>query len=151
AFGSGAPGRSPVPRHAARPASTAGAGRPGRVGTLPVERTLRDRPAQDELPALLATLRAHVDYQRQLGVIGYPPAPRPVPARPAPPTPAPAPRRPSAPVQTANLFTEPGVAPADSLEALRAAIRDCQRCKLAPPPTHLVVGVCAPPARPGCR
>src|SRR5262249_56361543 len=69
-------------------------------------------------------------------------------ARPAPPTSAPAPRRPSAPVQTANLFTEPGVARADSLEALRAAIGDCQRCKLAPHRTTLVFGVGNPRARP---
>ena len=34
-------------------------------------------------------------------------------------------------MQTAILFAEPAVARADSLEALRAAIGDCQRCKLA--------------------
>ncbi len=109
---------------------------------------MRDRPAQGELHALLAAVRAQVDYQRQLGVIGYPAAARPAPsgaARPA--TPAPAPHRPAAPVQTANLFTEPAMARADSLESLRAAIGDCQRCKLAPHRTNLVFGVGNPRAR----
>jgi DNA polymerase len=114
---------------------------------LPIERTLRDRPAQAELPALLAALRAHVDYQRRLGVIGYPPAARPAAELPVTPAPAPAPRRPAAPVETASLFTEPGVARADSLESLRAAIGECQRCKLAPHRTNLVFGVGNPRAR----
>jgi DNA polymerase len=109
---------------------------------------LPDRPAQDELPALLAAVRAHVDYQRQLGVIGYPRAERPAPARPAAPAPAPPRRAPAGGhARTADLFTEPGVARADSLDALRAAIGDCQRCKLAPHRTNLVYGVGNPHAR----
>ena len=109
-----------------------------------------DRPAQDELPALLAAIRAHVDYQQRLGVFGYPPAPRPVPiptsAIPAA-MPASVDRRTPAVVETADLFAEPGVTRADSLEALRAAIGDCQRCKLAPHRTNLVFGVGNPRAR----
>ncbi len=107
-----------------------------------------DRPAQDELPALLAVIRAHVDYQRRLGVLGYPPAPRPVPV--PPPTTATAAsveRRAPAVVETADLFAEPGVTRADSLEELREAIGDCQRCKLAPHRTNLVFGVGNPRAR----
>ena len=109
-----------------------------------------DRPAQDELPALLAAIRAHVDYQQRLGVVGYPPAPRAVPtpasARPAA-MPASVERRTPAVVETADLFAEPAVARADSLDALRDAIGDCQRCKLAPHRTNLVFGVGNPRAR----
>src|SRR5262249_58611093 len=99
--------------------------------------------------ALLAAVRAHVDYQRQLGVIGYPRAARPAPARPAVPA-APARRVPAVGhAQTADLFTEPDVARAHSLDALRAAIRDCPRCQLAPHRTNLVYGVGNPHPRLG--
>jgi uracil-DNA glycosylase len=109
---------------------------------------LPDRPAQDELPALLTVIRAHVDYQRRLGVLGYPPAPRPVAVPPAPTaTAASVERRAPAVVETADLFAEPGVTRADSLEELREAIGDCQRCKLAPHRTNLVFGVGNPRAR----
>jgi uracil-DNA glycosylase len=109
---------------------------------------LPDRPAQDELPALLAVIRAHVDYQRRLGVLGYPPAPRPVPVPPPPTaTAATLERRAPGVVESADLFAEPGVTRADSLEELRAAIGDCQRCKLAPHRTNLVFGVGNPRAR----
>jgi uracil-DNA glycosylase family 4 len=109
---------------------------------------LPDRPAQDELPALLTVIRAHVDYQRRLGVLGYPPAPAPV-AVPAPPpaTAASLEGRAPAVVETPDLFAEPGVTRADSLEELREAIGDCQRCKLAPHRTNLVFGVGNPRAR----
>jgi uracil-DNA glycosylase len=50
-------------------------------------------------------------------------------------------------VETADLFAEPGVTRANSLETLRAAIGDCQRCKLAPHRTNLVFGVGNPRAR----
>jgi len=49
--------------------------------------------------------------------------------------------------ETRSLFTEPGVAGARSLDALRAAIGDCQRCKLASHRTNLVFGVGNPNAR----
>jgi DNA polymerase len=111
---------------------------------------LPDRPAQDELPALLAAIRAHVEYQQRLGVVGYPPAPRVV-ATPASASPATRPasveRRAPAVVETADLFAEPGVSRANSLEALRDAIGDCRRCKLAPHRTNLVFGVGNPRAR----
>jgi DNA polymerase len=111
---------------------------------------LPDRPAQDELPALLAAIRAHVDYQQRLGVFGYPAAPRPVPT-PTSASPAAIPAsvegRTPAVVETADLFAEPGVTRANSLEALRDAIGDCQRCKLAPHRTNLVFGVGNPRAR----
>ena len=56
-------------------------------------------------------------------------------------------RRAPAVVETADLFAEPGVTRADSLEELREAIGDCQRCKLAPHRTNLVFGVGNPRAR----
>ncbi len=60
-----------------------------------------------------------------------------------------APRSP-APVRTAvvagDLFAEPGLRDAASLEALRTYIGDCTRCKLAPGRTHLVFGVGNPKA-----
>jgi uracil-DNA glycosylase family 4 len=109
---------------------------------------LPDRPAQDELPALLAVIRAHVDYQRRLGVLGYPPALRSVPVPPPPTaTAASVEWRAPAVVETPDLFAEPGVTRADSLEELREAIGDCQRCKLAPHRTNLVFGVGNPRAR----
>jgi len=47
-----------------------------------------------------------------------------------------------------NLFSDTsGVYQAKSLEALRAAIGDCRRCKLWPGRTHLVFGVGNPKAR----
>ena len=108
-----------------------------------------DRPAQDELPALLAAIRAHVEYQQRLGVVGYPPAPRAVAPPPsASPAARPVERRTPAVVETADLFAEPGVTRANSLEGLRDAIGDCQRCKLAPHRTNLVFGVGNPRARP---
>jgi DNA polymerase len=97
---------------------------------------------------LVAAIRAHIEYQRRLGVSGYPIAARAAPAAPAAPA-ASRPPRPVAaePAQTASLFTEPGVARARSLDDLRAAIGDCQRCKLAPHRTNLVFGVGNPRAR----
>jgi len=47
----------------------------------------------------------------------------------------------------ASLFTEPAIARAASLPALRTAIGDCQRCKLAQHRTNLVFGVGNPKAR----
>lgn len=66
-----------------------------------------------------------------------------------PAAPAPAAAVPPAPVAAASRspFAEPAVAAAGSLDALRAAIGDCQRCKLAGHRTNLVFGVGNPRAR----
>src|SRR5262249_34321291 len=84
------------------------------------------------------------------GGFGSPAAPRPGPtptsASPAA-MPASVERRTPAVVETADLFAGPGVARANSLEGLRDAIGDCQRCKLAPHRTNLVFGVGNPRAR----
>jgi uracil-DNA glycosylase len=105
--------------------------------------------SQGELAELARALRTWVEYERELGVEGYPPAPTPrsgaVAAADVLPTPAPAAPRVAAP--TLDLFAEPGVARAGTLEELRAAIGDCQRCKLARHRTHLVFGVGNPHAR----
>jgi uracil-DNA glycosylase family 4 len=114
---------------------------------LPRERTCPDSTAQGVVE-LVAAIRAQLEHQRRLGVSGYPVAPRPsaVPAPTAVRPAAPQPVR-TDPAQTASLFTEPGVARAGSLDDLRAAIGDCQRCKLAPHRTNLVFGVGSPRAR----
>ena len=94
---------------------------------------------------LVAAIRAHLDYQRRLGVSGYTVSTRPIAAVPASERRAAATRTPqpdgAGPAQTASLFSEPGIARARSLDDLRAAIGDCQRCKLAPHRTNLVFGV----------
>jgi uracil-DNA glycosylase family 4 len=110
--------------------------------------------SQDELTEVVRALRAYVDYQRELGVLGYPPwaaapaAPLAAAGTPAPleqARDAPAPTRVAAP--DLDLFAEPAVARAATLEDLRAVIGDCRRCKLAPHRTNLVFGVGNPRAR----
>jgi DNA polymerase len=49
-------------------------------------------------------------------------------------------------VAAEDLFADPGVRDAATLEALRTAIGDCQRCKLAQHRTHIVFGVGNPTA-----
>lgn len=99
----------------------------------------------------MTAVRAQVEHQRRLGVLGYPVPPE-EPAAPAGAMPTTA----AAAVvtvaqgggeQVAPLFVEPAVAGAGSLAALRDAIGDCQRCKLAPHRTNLVFGVGNPRAR----
>jgi uracil-DNA glycosylase len=114
-----------------------------------------DPTSQGQIAELAAALRTYVEYQRELGVAGFPrdaapivAAPRsetpPVTAAPTPPAAKPATRGAE---PSPDLFVSPEVARADSLEALRAAIGDCKRCKLAPCRTNLVFGVGNPKAR----
>jgi uracil-DNA glycosylase family 4 len=89
-----------------------------------------------------------LEYQRATGVRGLPrDDPRAL-AAPFPGAraeqPAKLPQAPVTPVSvalTGDLFTQPGLARAKSLDELRAYIGDCQRCKLAPGRTNLVFGV----------
>jgi uracil-DNA glycosylase len=101
--------------------------------------------SQGQLAELARALHAYVEYQRELGVLGFPPG------APTPAAPRVAPAAEVAPVTsgaaTFDLFAEPAVTQAANLDELRAAIGDCQRCKLAPHRTHLVFGVGNPRAR----
>jgi uracil-DNA glycosylase family 4 len=94
--------------------------------------------SQAEIAALAAALRAWVDYQRELGELGFPPAPT---------SPAPAVRPAAEPQGTADHFSSAGLGETRTLDELVAHIGDCRRCKLAPHRTHLVFGVGNPRAR----
>src|SRR5262249_50317867 len=112
-----------------------------------MNRTPARHPAQARLSDLLDHVRAYVEYQRDSGVdalprrphvaahappAAAPPPPTPPPTPPAPPTPnpsAPAERTPTAAAPVSrDLFAAPEVQRTDTLEALRAALGDCQRC-----------------------
>jgi uracil-DNA glycosylase len=98
--------------------------------------------SQARVAEIAAALRTYVEHQRELGVLGFPPAAAPVAASTTPtiePTPVLA--------TTPDFFSAPGVGATVSLEALREHIGDCRRCKLAPHRTHLVFGVGNPRAR----
>jgi uracil-DNA glycosylase family 4 len=103
--------------------------------------------SQGPIAELAHAVATHVEYARELGVVGYPRTPRPA-ARPAPPPPparAPSVAVTAVPVQEG--LVEAPIAAAGTLAALREAIGDCQRCKLAPSRTNLVFGVGNPRAR----
>jgi uracil-DNA glycosylase len=120
--------------------------------------------SQVRVSDLAAQLRTRVEYDRELGVLGYPRgaaarAPRPAaPAspptrtpsarenavRPAPAAPAPPPRAAAAP---RDLLAPQGLADTRSLDELRTFIGDCRRCKLAGHRTQIVFGVGNPRAR----
>jgi len=105
---------------------------------------MRNAPSQAERAALAAAVRAYVEYQRDLGVLGFPraaPPPR------APAAAAPGERPASVPASNGAPFGAPGLGATRTLEELRSHIGDCQRCKLAPHRTHLVFGVGNPRAR----
>ncbi|HZP43454.1 MAG TPA: uracil-DNA glycosylase [Candidatus Binatia bacterium] len=114
--------------------------------------------SQGAIGEVAHVLRSYVEHQRELGVLGYPPADRrPAPvaasARPAPrATPTPAPPEEPAPLPSAARPTSGDLFAGDlvrtrTLEELRREIGDCRRCKLAPHRTHLVFGVGNPRAR----
>ena len=88
--------------------------------------------SQGQLAKIARAIATYVEYQRELGVLGFP---RSVPGRAAAARPAP---RVAASV---DLFADASVAQAGTLSELRAAIGDCRRCKLAPHRTQVVFGV----------
>jgi DNA polymerase len=91
---------------------------------------MADETPQAELRALLASVRARVEYARDGGVTGFPRVTaRLTPARSAVPT-----------------VNEPPATVAAPLDDLRAEIGDCQRCKLCKGRTHIVFGVGNPAA-----
>jgi len=116
-------------------------------------------PDDAQLAAVLDTIRAYIEYQRSTGLDALPRrvtratrSAAPVALQPAttPPSAAsdvvapPAPTKVAAPV--GDLFVASGVRQADSLDALRAELGDCQRCKLCRGRTNIVFGVGNPNA-----
>jgi uracil-DNA glycosylase len=113
------------------------------VTTRP-DAAMLDDSTRSALREVLRSLAAHVEWQRDCGAPWLPRGVRldrtaasaPPPIRPE------APRAESEPaierrsaaaaaVNTQDLFADPGVQKAETLDALRAHIGDCQRCKLA--------------------
>lgn len=93
-------------------------------------------------------MRAHLLHQRSLGALGFPRRPGLGGAQPEPSFDRPAGARPEPSGAPSREPAVPAdVAQAGDLDALRAAIGDCRRCKLAPCRTNLVFGVGNPSAR----
>src|SRR5689334_3324689 len=103
-----------------------------------------DDSTRSALREVLRSLSAHVEWQRDCGAPWLPRGVRLARnAAPASPAAAATPprvendpaveRRPAAAaaVSTQDLFADPGVQNSETLDALRAHIGDCQRCKLA--------------------
>ena len=118
---------------------------------------MSDPGSQVRASDLAAQLRTRVEYDRELGVLGYPraepraatrpaPAPAAAPKAAAPPPAAPAPTARAASA-TRELLVPPGLGETGSLDELRAFIGDCRRCKLAGHRTQIVFGVGNPRAR----
>jgi DNA polymerase len=102
--------------------------------------------SQGPLVEMARALRAYVEYQRELGELGWPRAAvAPAAASGVPDAPPPSPVARAEPTSR-DLFTS-GLAGVRTLEDLRGEIGDCRRCKLAPHRTHLVFGVGNPRAR----
>ncbi|HEY5641007.1 MAG TPA: uracil-DNA glycosylase [Dehalococcoidia bacterium] len=93
--------------------------------------------AQGEVAELARLVRGRVEYDETLGVLGFPA------------TPAIAETDPCARAVAGDTTPggERGAGTAASLEALREALGDCRRCKLAPHRTRIVFGVGSPSAR----
>jgi uracil-DNA glycosylase family 4 len=116
-------------------------------GPLSDDATPATPSGQASVAALIAQLRAYVEYQGSTGVAWFPRRAGTPPAAPAggvarPPA-APLPR---AAATATDLFAAEGVGHAGTLEELRAHIGDCRRCKLWSGRTHLVFGVGNPRA-----
>lgn len=114
--------------------------------------------SQGRVEDLAAALRTRVEYDRELGVVGYPradarrasarPAPAAAAATTAATVDAPAAPRPAPPPAAAPTLAFPSELGATrSLEDLRAYIGDCRRCRLASHRTQIVFGVGNPRAR----
>jgi len=88
---------------------------------------------------IAAAVAAHVEYQRSLGVPGYP---RVTELRGRPDV-----ASAETPASSGGLFADRGVSEATTLDELRGAIGDCRKCKLAPGRTNLVFGVGNPAAK----
>ncbi len=95
--------------------------------------------ALDEIRELAASLRRYISWRERAG-IRFVAAGRPIARKPEP-------DESLLGIVEEQLFSDYGeVYKTKSLEQLRSAIGDCQRCKLAPGRTHLVFGVGNPKA-----
>jgi len=106
---------------------------------------------QDELLALLASVRATVEHLRGSGVSGFPRGLRssrvPDEDRDRPVANLRSPKQAAAaPAPAGDLFADGERRGANTLEDVRAVIGDCQRCKLCRGRTHIVFGVGNPAA-----
>jgi DNA polymerase len=117
-----------------------------------MNRTGTPASAQAGLHTALEQLRAVVEHLRASGAESLPRRARAAPSavRPNPPSVAadlvePPPVVVATPV-AGDLFTTPSLQAAGTLEALRAELGDCQRCKLSGGRTHIVFGVGNPRA-----
>ena len=88
--------------------------------------------SQGQLAEIARALATYVEYEQELGLLGFPRS-----AAAAVATP----RAARVDALPRDLFTEAGVAQARTLAELREAIGDCRRCKLAPHRTQVVFGV----------
>src|SRR5438445_5040593 len=88
--------------------------------------------SQGQLAKIARAIATYVDYQRELGVLGFP---RSVPGPAAAARPAPRVAR------SWDLFAAASAGQARTRPERRAAIGDCHRCKLAPHRTQVVFGV----------
>jgi uracil-DNA glycosylase len=125
---------------------------------MSLNRTGTPASAQAGLHTALDQLRALVEHLRASGAENLPrragatppPVSRPtlpsVAADPVPAPPATVPPVVVAATVAAGPFTAPTLQAADTLEALRAELGDCQRCKLSGGRTHIVFGVGNPRA-----
>jgi uracil-DNA glycosylase family 4 len=100
--------------------------------------------AQGDVGVLARLVRARVEYDRMLGVLGYPPGS--VGTRTTPPGGRPRSAQ-ASPGAMGFDFAEPAVREASTLPELRAALGDCRRCPLARSRTQIVFGVGDPNAR----
>jgi DNA polymerase len=89
-------------------------------------------------------LHTYVEHQRELGVSGFPfglPVVEAAPRAREPVLVTPVPAAPG------DLFADPALARAETLDGLRSEIGECTRCRLAGHRTHVVFGVGNPRAR----
>lgn len=103
----------------------------------------KNQPPRDDPGALLAQVRGYVAREIALGADFVPLAAAP------PGGPAAAAREPEARPEVADfpeLLIEPELRDAQTLEAVRAVLGDCRRCKLCDGRTHIVFGVGDPHA-----
>ena len=97
----------------------------------------------DELAALTTTLKRHLQRRQRAG-LGYLPKASPAPAKTVRPTDKP---NVLGGTELDMLADNSAALQTESLDDLRAAIGDCQRCKLCAGRTHIVFGVGDPHAK----